>query len=129
MCISIFIRPSSPSSAQFVIEVVDAKDFNSINYAVRKNQTLYKNLLSNFIIINFKSVCHTIKNLFPTERKTSCYASSGSGRNASETNWVVIREENLYLKFWDANRPQIRKTTDRLSDFPFTFSGQMFYKI
>lgn len=108
---------------------MDAKDFNSINYAVRKNQTLYKNLLSNFIIINFKSVCHTIKNLFPTEHKTSSYASSGSGRNASKTNCVVIREENLYLKFWDANSTQIRKTTDRLSDFPFTVSGQMFYKI
>lgn len=78
--------PSSPSSAQFIIEVVDAKDFNSITYTVRKNQTLYKNLFSNFIVINFKSLCHIIKNLFPTEHKTSCYGSSGSGWNASETN-------------------------------------------
>lgn len=81
------------------------------------------------MIINFKSLYHIIKNLLPTEHKTLCRGSSGSGWNASESNWVVIREENLYLKFWDADSTQIAKTTSRLSDFPFIFSGQIFYKV
>lgn len=121
--------PSSPSSAQFIIEVVGAKDFNSIIYTVRKNWAFYKTLFSNFIIINFKSLCHIIKNLLPTEYKTLCCGSSGSGWNVHESNWVVTREENLSLKFGEANSTQIAKTTSRLSGFPFTLSDQVFYKV
>ena len=49
--------------------------------------------------------------------------------NASETNWVVTREENLYLKFWDADSAQIAKTTYRLSPSPLICSSQIFYNL